>query len=168
MCHSEPRCVGRAFRDRVSYLRARNLSVVRYAKGFFRTQDGLQDDTLVTFSQEACGMDDCIFCKIGKRELPAKLVYEDPELFAFEDIAPQAPTHILICPRKHVAALTDSKEEDSPLLGRALLLASRLAAERKLGTGYRVVVNNGRGAGQTVFHLHLHLLGGRDFRWPPG
>lgn len=113
-------------------------------------------------------MDECIFCKIGKHELPAKVVYEDPELFAFEDMAPQAPTHILISPRKHVVALTDSKEEDGPLLGRALLLASRLAAERKLTPGYRVVLNNGRGAGQTVFHLHFHLLGGRDFRWPPG
>ena len=113
-------------------------------------------------------MDDCIFCKISKHELPAKLVYEDAELFAFEDVAPQAPTHILICPRKHVAALTDSNEDDGVLFGRALLLASRLAADRKLTSGYRVVVNNGRGAGQTVFHLHFHLLGGRDFRWPPG
>ena len=113
-------------------------------------------------------MNDCIFCKISKRELPAKLLYEDPELFAFEDIAPQAPTHILICSRKHLESLGDSKEEDGILLGRALLLASRLASERKLGAGYRVVVNNGRGAGQTVFHLHFHLLGGRDFRWPPG
>jgi histidine triad (HIT) family protein len=113
-------------------------------------------------------MDDCIFCKIGKGQLPAKLIYEDPELFAFEDISPQAPTHILICSRKHVVTLGDSNEEDGPLLGRALLLASRLAAERKLNSGYRVVVNNGRGAGQTVFHLHFHLLGGRDFRWPPG
>jgi len=113
-------------------------------------------------------MDDCIFCKIGKRELPAELIYEDAELFAFEDISPQAPTHILICPRKHVVALGDSSEEDGALLGRALLLASRLAADRKLASGYRVVVNNGRGAGQTVFHLHFHLLGGRDFRWPPG
>ena len=112
-------------------------------------------------------MDDCIFCKIGKRELPAKLVYEDSDLFAFEDIAPQAPTHILICPRKHVVELTDSKEQDGALLGRALLLASKLAVDRKLAS-YRVVVNNGRGAGQTVFHLHFHLLGGRDFRWPPG
>ena len=113
-------------------------------------------------------MDDCIFCKIGKRELPAELIYEDAELFAFEDISPQAPTHILICPRKHVVALGDSSEEDGALLGRALLLASRLAADRKLTSGYRVVVNNGRGAGQSVFHLHFHLLGGRDFRWPPG
>ena len=113
-------------------------------------------------------MNDCIFCKISKHELPAKLIYEDPELFAFEDISPQAPTHILICPRKHIAALTDSNEGDGALLGRALLLAARLASERKLAGGYRVVVNNGRGAGQTVFHLHLHVLGGRDFRWPPG
>jgi histidine triad (HIT) family protein len=113
-------------------------------------------------------MDDCIFCKIGKHELPAELIYEDPELFAFEDISPQAPTHILICPRKHVVTLGDCNEEHGALLGRALLLASRLATERKLTSGYRVVVNNGRGAGQSVFHLHLHLLGGRDFRWPPG
>jgi len=113
-------------------------------------------------------MDDCIFCKISKRELPAKLVYEDAELFAFEDIAPQAPTHILICSRKHLVNLADSEEQDGALLGHALLLASRLAAERKLTAGYRVVVNNGRGAGQTVSHLHFHLLGGRDFRWPPG
>ena len=112
-------------------------------------------------------MSACLFCKISKHELPAKLVYEDPELFAFEDIAPQAPTHILICSRRHLEALGDSKEQDGALLGRALLLASRLAAERKL-PAYRVVVNNGRGAGQTVFHLHFHLLGGRDFRWPPG
>ncbi len=113
-------------------------------------------------------MDDCIFCKISKRELPAKLVYEDPELFAFEDISPQAPTHLLICPRKHVVALTtDSRRRRRP--ARPCPAArSRLAAERKLGVGYRVVVNNGRGAGQTVFHLHFHLLGGRDFRWPPG
>ncbi len=80
-------------------------------------------------------MTDCIFCKIGKRELPAKLLYEDPELFAFEDIAPQAPTHILICSRKHLETLGDSTEEDGALLGRALLIAARLAAERKLTAG---------------------------------
>ena len=113
-------------------------------------------------------MNDCIFCKISKGELPAKLVYEDVDLFAFEDIAPQAPTHILICSRRHVEKLDDLQEQDGVLLGRALLLAKRLAVERKLGAGYRVVVNNGRGAGQSVFHLHFHLLGGRDFRWPPG
>jgi histidine triad (HIT) family protein len=113
-------------------------------------------------------MNDCIFCKIARHELPAKLVYEDPDLFAFEDVAPKAPTHILICPRRHLQALDDANEQDAALLGRAMLVASRLAAERNLKDGYRVVVNNGRGAGQTVFHLHVHLLGGREFHWPPG
>jgi len=113
-------------------------------------------------------MTDCIFCKISKRQLPAKLVYEDDELFAFEDITPQAPEHILICSRNHQPTLGDFSLQDAALLGRALLLAAKLAEQRKLGAGYRIVVNNGRGAGQTVFHLHFHLLGGRDFQWPPG
>jgi histidine triad (HIT) family protein len=113
-------------------------------------------------------MDDCLFCKIGKKEIPSKLVYEDAEIFAFEDIQPQAPTHILICPRKHLVSLTDVTPEDAAMLGRLQLLAARLAVERKLTDGYRTVINNGRGAGQSVFHLHVHLLGGRTFRWPPG
>jgi histidine triad (HIT) family protein len=113
-------------------------------------------------------MADCLFCKIESREIPATLVYEDAELFAFEDIHPQAPTHILICPRKHMVSLTDATPEDAPMLGRLQLVAAKLAADRKLTEGYRTVINNGRGAGQSVFHLHLHLLGGRDFRWPPG
>ena len=113
-------------------------------------------------------MSECLFCKIGRKELPGKIVYEDSEIFAFEDIHPQAPTHILICPRKHFASLSDATAEDAALLGRILLLAAQLAKERKLEDGYRTVLNNGRGAGQSVFHLHLHLLGGRSFRWPPG
>ncbi|MBI3668300.1 MAG: histidine triad nucleotide-binding protein [Acidobacteria bacterium] len=113
-------------------------------------------------------MSDCLFCKIGKKEIPSKIVYEDPELFAFEDLHPQAPTHILICPRKHVASLTEASAEDAAILGRVLLVAAQLAAERKITDGYRTIFNNGRGAGQSVFHLHLHLLGGRAFRWPPG
>jgi histidine triad (HIT) family protein len=113
-------------------------------------------------------MDDCLFCKIGRKEIPAKLVYEDEAIFAFEDIHPQAPTHILICPRKHVVSLTDATAEDTAVLGRLQLVAANLATERKLTDGYRTVVNNGRGAGQSVFHLHLHMLGGRAFRWPPG
>src|SRR3972149_179454 len=113
-------------------------------------------------------MSDCIFCKIGRKEIPGKLVYEDAELFAFEDLAPQAPTHILICPRKHVVSLSDASADDAEGLGRALLVAAKLAGERGLGGGYRTVVNNGAGAGQSVFHLHVHLLGGREFRWPPG
>jgi histidine triad (HIT) family protein len=113
-------------------------------------------------------MDDCLFCKIGRKDIPAKLVYDDEELFAFEDIQPQAPTHILICPRKHLVSLADAGAGDMAMLGRMQLIAAKLAAERKLTEGYRTVFNNGRGAGQSVFHLHLHLLGGREFRWPPG
>jgi len=113
-------------------------------------------------------MSDCLFCKIGSQEIPAKLIYEDTEIFAFEDIHPQAPTHILICPRKHLVSLTEASTEDATMLGKLQLLAAKLAGDRKLTEGYRTVFNNGRGAGQSVFHLHLHLLGGRDFRWPPG
>ena len=113
-------------------------------------------------------MDDCLFCKIKRKEIPEKLVYEDTEMFAFEDIQPQAPTHILICPGKHLVSLSDATGEDAAMLGRLQLRAAQLAVERKLTDGYRTVFNNGRGAGQSVFHLHLHLLGGRPFRWPPG
>jgi histidine triad (HIT) family protein len=113
-------------------------------------------------------MDDCLFCKIGEKKIPAKLVYEDPELFAFEDISPQAPAHVLICPRKHIVSLTEATTEDTTMLGKLQLVAANLAKERKLTDGYRTVLNNGRGAGQSVFHIHLHLLGGREFRWPPG
>jgi histidine triad (HIT) family protein len=113
-------------------------------------------------------MNDCLFCKISRKEIPAKLVYVDDEMFAFEDIQPQAPVHILLCPRKHLVSLTDALPEDTAMLGKLQLVAAQLAKERKLTEGYRTVFNNGRGAGQSVFHLHLHLLGGRDFRWPPG
>lgn len=113
-------------------------------------------------------MSDCIFCKIGGKELPAKLIYEDADIFAFEDIHPQAPTHLLISPRKHMVSLNDATAEDTALLGRMLLVAKQLAAERGISGGYRTVINNGAGAGQSVDHLHLHLLGGRAMRWPPG
>jgi histidine triad (HIT) family protein len=110
----------------------------------------------------------CLFCKIGAKKIPSKLVYEDDEIFAFEDISPQAPTHILICPRKHFAALHDASAEDQATLGKLQLVAAKLAKERHLLAGYRTVVNSGSGAGQSVFHLHVHLLGGRNFRWHPG
>lgn len=113
-------------------------------------------------------MSDCLFCKIGNKQIPSKFVYEDSDIFAFEDIAPQAPTHILICPRKHIVTLADAKADEAALLGRLFQVAAQLAAERKITEGYRTVVNNGLGAGQSVFHLHVHLLGGRAFRWPPG
>ena len=111
---------------------------------------------------------DCLFCKIAAKKIPSKIVYEDDEVFAFEDISPQAPTHILICPRKHFSTLDEVAPEDQSVLGKLQLVAAQLARKRKLLEGYRTVVNNGEGAGQSVFHLHLHLLGGRAFRWPPG
>ena len=111
---------------------------------------------------------DCLFCKIAAKKIPSKMVYQDPEVFAFEDVSPQAPTHILICPRKHFESLTEAASEDQLVLGKLQLVAAQLARERNLLGGYRTVLNNGSGAGQSVFHLHLHLLGGRNFRWPPG
>jgi histidine triad (HIT) family protein len=111
---------------------------------------------------------DCLFCKIARKEILSKIAYEDDEIFAFEDISPQAPTHILICPKKHFASLNDASAEDQSVLGRLQLTAAEIARERNLLDGYRTIINNGRGAGQSVFHLHLHLLGGRTFRWPPG
>ena len=112
--------------------------------------------------------DDCLFCKIGAKKIPSKIVYEDDDIFAFEDISPQAPTHILLCPRKHFASLDDATPEDQAVIGKLHLVAAQIARARNLVGGYRTVFNNGSGAGQSVFHLHLHLLGGRQFRWPPG
>jgi len=114
-------------------------------------------------------MTQCIFCRIVERTLPARIIFEDEEIVAFEDAHPQAPIHALIVPRKHLASLKDATAEDAPLLGRMLTVARQLARERGLETrGYRTVINTGSGAGQSVFHLHLHLLGGRVFHWPPG
>lgn len=111
---------------------------------------------------------DCLFCRIVNKEISSKIVYEDERALAFEDINPQAPTHILVVPRKHLAALNEAGPEDAELLGYIQLVAAKIARERNLEAGYRLVLNNGRGAGQSVFHLHLHLLGGRGMRWPPG
>ncbi len=110
----------------------------------------------------------CLFCKIAAKQIPSKMVYEDDDVFAFEDIGPQAPTHLLIVPRKHFASLEEATPEDQAVLGKLQLVAAELARKLKLTGGYRTVVNTGEGAGQSVFHLHLHLLGGRSFRWPPG
>jgi histidine triad (HIT) family protein len=111
---------------------------------------------------------DCLFCKIAAKKIPAKILHDDPDVFAFEDIGPQAPTHILICPRKHISSLNEATPEDQALLGKLQLVAGELARKGNLLHGYRTVVNSGPGAGQTVFHLHMHLLGGREFAWPPG
>lgn len=112
---------------------------------------------------------DCLFCKIASGEIPAKTVFEDSELVAFHDINPQAPTHILIIPRQHFATLNDTDSKDEPLLGRMVLTAKRLAQLQHLDeAGYRLVFNVNSGGGQEVYHIHLHLLGGRQMKWPPG
>jgi histidine triad (HIT) family protein len=113
-------------------------------------------------------MADCIFCRIIRGEAPAKKVYEDDRTFVFEDINPQAPTHLLIIPKKHIVGLKEAQPEDAELIGNCHLVAAQLARERGIENGYRTVLNVGRGAGQSVFHLHVHLLGGRPLRWPPG
>jgi histidine triad (HIT) family protein len=113
-------------------------------------------------------MPDCLFCRLLKGEIPAKIVYEDDRAVAFEDIHPQAPTHLLIIPKKHIVGLKEATAEDAGLIGHCQLVAARLAHQRDLDDGYRTVYNVGPRAGQSVFHLHLHLLGGRDLKWPPG
>ncbi|HEU5450725.1 MAG TPA: histidine triad nucleotide-binding protein [Terriglobales bacterium] len=113
-------------------------------------------------------MSDCLFCRILRGDLPAKKVYEDEKAFAFEDIRPQAPTHLLIIPKKHIVGLKEATPDDAEIIGYLHLVAARLARERHMEDGYRTVFNVGPRSGQSVFHLHLHLLGGRDLRWPPG
>lgn len=114
-------------------------------------------------------MDNCLFCKIVAGEIPAKKVYEDNTCIAFRDISPQAPTHILIVPRRHIATTNDLDQNDAELIGHIMLTATEIARNEDLAAdGYRLVWNCQKGAGQTVFHIHLHLLGGRDFGWPPG
>ena len=112
-------------------------------------------------------MADCLFCKISSGQVPSKVVLQDDEMFAFEDINPQAPVHVLVVPKRHVGGLNDAA--DRALLGRLLETAARVAKKKGIAeSGYRVVANSGREGGQTVFHLHVHVLGGRQMTWPPG
>ncbi len=109
-----------------------------------------------------------IFGKIIRREIPADIVYEDDQCLAFRDVNPQAPTHVLLVPKREIARLVDARPEDQALLGHLLLAAGKVARQLGVGDAYRLVVNNGADAGQSVFHLHLHILAGRAFKWPPG
>lgn len=113
-------------------------------------------------------MADCLFCRIANKEVNSKIVLENDDLVAFQDLNPQAPTHILIVPRKHISGLSECAGEDVQLLGKIQLAAKELALKFQLAKGFRLVVNNGRDAGQAVAHLHYHLLGGRRMNWPPG
>jgi histidine triad (HIT) family protein len=110
----------------------------------------------------------CIFCKIIDGEIPSTAVYQDELAYAFADINPKAPVHVLVVPREHIGSLDDADESKKALLGHLLWAAAEIAQQKKLGNGYRVVVNTGEEGGQTVDHLHLHLLGGRMLSWPPG
>ena len=113
-------------------------------------------------------MSDCLFCKIVSGDIPSKKVYEDEHTFAFEDIDPKAPTHVLVVPKKHLSGLKEATTADTEIIGRCHLTAAKIAKDRKIEEGYRTVLNVGPKSGQSVFHLHVHLLGGRDLRWPPG
>ncbi|WP_447977698.1 histidine triad nucleotide-binding protein [Candidatus Nitrospira bockiana] len=113
-------------------------------------------------------MKECLFCKIAARQIPSKTVYEDDRVLAFEDINPQAPVHLLVIPKRHVASVQECAD-DPGLVGHLLLAATKLAEKKGIATsGYRLITNTGPHAGQTVFHLHVHLLGGRPMAWPPG
>ena len=114
-------------------------------------------------------MEDCIFCKIVKGQIPSDKVYEDDNVLAFKDINPEAPVHIVIIPKKHIVSLNDADKEDLEILSHILLIVKNIAAENGIAeSGYRLVTNCGADGGQTVPHLHFHLLGGRNLVWPPG
>ena len=111
---------------------------------------------------------DCLFCKIINGEIPSKKVYEDDVVYAFYDIDPKAPTHVLIIPKEHIVSASDITPENSAIVAHVFEVSAKLAKQLKLDDGFRLVTNCGKTAGQTVFHLHFHLLGGRSFMWPPG
>jgi len=114
-------------------------------------------------------MTDCLFCKIVDKKIPARIVHEDEHTLAFDDIQPQAPVHTLVIPRRHVAFLKDCGVPDQSLMGQLLLTCVKVAKQKGLSeSGYRIVANTGQDGGQTVFHLHFHVLGGRHMTWPPG
>jgi histidine triad (HIT) family protein len=112
---------------------------------------------------------DCLFCKIAEGAIPAAVVFEDQEIIAFRDVNPQAPTHLLLIPKQHIATINETRDEHQALLGKMILRAKKIAqAEGFSDTGYRLVMNTNPAGGQTVYHIHLHLLGGRQMTWPPG
>ena len=112
---------------------------------------------------------DCLFCKIAQQQIPAKIIYQDEQVVAFRDISPQAPVHALVIPKRHITTLNDIGPEDASLLGHMVVTAQKIAAEDGIDeTGFRLVMNCNRDGGQTVYHIHMHVLGGRAMHWPPG
>jgi len=123
----------------------------------------------MTNDQRPTTSPDCLFCRIIAREIPGSIVYEDDRVLAFNDINPQGPTHVLVVPKQHIASLNDLTPGDDQIVGEVVRRAAAIARERGIAeSGFRTVFNTNRGAGQTVFHIHLHLIGGRSLHWPPG
>jgi len=124
---------------------------------------------VLSYYRAMAANDRCLFCRIISGEIPAKKVFEDDVAIAFNDINPQAPTHVLVIPRTHISTLDDLDDHEANIVGMTIVRASQIARNLQLNSdGYRLVVNHGEAAGQTVFHIHFHLLGGRNFGWPPG
>lgn len=114
-------------------------------------------------------MTDCLFCKIASGDIPADILYQDDDVLAFRDLSPQAPTHFLVIPKNHISTLNDLTDQDAPLIGKMFLAAKTIAKQEGMAdSGYRTVMNCNSDGGQTVFHIHLHVLGGRGMSWPPG
>ncbi len=130
---------------------------------------GVIIDQSLHFSDRRLSMSDCLFCKIIAGEIPSENVYEDDDVYAFKDIAPVAPMHYLIIPKQHIAMINSVEEKDAQAMGKLFVAAKNIALQKGFSKdGYRTVMNCGEAAGQTVFHVHLHLLAGRDLDWPPG
>src|SRR5215813_6301481 len=139
------------------------------AYGAWPTETARRRNSKLQSRESLMSENNCLFCRIINGEIPSNKVYENDLVFAFRDINPQAPTHVLIVPKKHIASLNEASQNDQALLGHLTLVASKLADQ--LGVvdgGYRTVINTGAGAGQSVWHIHVHLLGGRVMGWPPG
>lgn len=113
-------------------------------------------------------MEDCLFCKIGKGEIPSTILYQDDDILAFQDIDPRAPFHFLVIPKKHIASASELTEQDATLLGKIFAKISKICVENGITNGYRIVTNVGKDGGQSVEHLHFHVLAGRELAWPPG
>ena len=113
-------------------------------------------------------MDNCLFCKIINGDIPSDKLYEDDDVYAFRDISPQAPVHFLVIPKKHISGPGEVGQEDEQVIGKMMRIGSDIAKQEGIGDAFRVIFNNGADAGQTVFHIHMHILGGRSMSWPPG
>jgi histidine triad (HIT) family protein len=148
-------------------LKGKNNNVVRHLSiGIVTNLKSAYNSTLANNCWDKM---DCLFCKIAAGDIPATILHEDSEIMVFRDIQPQAPTHLLIIPKKHIATINDADTNDEQVIGRMILTAKKMAAVEGLSeSGYRLVFNVNQGGGQAVYHIHLHLLGGRQMTWPPG